>query len=46
MPHINGELDESLNLLSDLADTLPMIQSEVAEIRKVYDSGREKVSPL
>ena len=32
-----------MNVLSDLAETLPTIQSQVADIRVVYDSGREKV---
>ncbi|KAG6831089.1 hypothetical protein H0H92_012766 [Tricholoma furcatifolium] len=44
VPHIKGELDESLKVLSDLADTLPTIQSQLAEVRVVYDSGRQKVS--
>ncbi|KAG6821428.1 hypothetical protein H0H93_010152 [Arthromyces matolae] len=42
VPHINGELDESMNVLSDLADTLPTIQSQLAQVRVVYDSGRQK----
>ncbi|KAF8074842.1 hypothetical protein FPV67DRAFT_1475151 [Lyophyllum atratum] len=46
VPHINSELDESLKVLSDLADTLPTIQSQLAEIRLVYDSGREKAQTL
>ncbi|KAG5641907.1 hypothetical protein DXG03_003974 [Asterophora parasitica] len=43
VPHINSELDESLKILSDLADTLPTIQSQLADVRVVYDSGRDKV---
>ena len=35
-----------MNVLSDLAETLPTIQSQVADIRIVYDSGREKVRPF
>ncbi|RDB20825.1 hypothetical protein Hypma_012019 [Hypsizygus marmoreus] len=46
VPHINGELDESLRVLSDLADTLPTVQSELADIRVVYDSGRQKAKTL
>ncbi|KAG6854028.1 hypothetical protein C0991_011233 [Blastosporella zonata] len=44
--HINGELDESLKVLTDLADTLPSIESQLAEVRVVYDSGREKAKLL
>lgn len=43
VPHINSELDESMKILSDLAETLPTIQSQVADVRVVYDSGRDKV---
>lgn len=32
-----------MDVLSDLAETLPTIQAQVDEIRVVYDSGREKV---
>ncbi|GLB41935.1 putative vps5 C terminal like [Lyophyllum shimeji] len=46
VPHINSELDESVKVLSDLADTLPTIQSQLAEVRVVYDSGREKAQTL
>jgi len=46
VPHINSELDESLIVLSDLAETLPTIQSQLAEVRVVYDSGREKAQTL
>ncbi|KAF5383684.1 hypothetical protein D9615_003642 [Tricholomella constricta] len=46
VPHINSELDESLKVLSDLADTLPTIQSQLAEVRVVYDSGRDKARTL
>lgn len=31
--------------LSDLAEGLPTIRSQVADIRAVYDSGRKKVRP-
>jgi len=43
VPHINSELDESMKVLSELAETLPIIQSQVADIRVVYDSGRNNV---
>jgi hypothetical protein len=43
VPHINSELDESMKVLSELAGTLPTIQSQVADIRVVYDSGRNQV---
>ena len=37
------ELDESMETLSELHDTLPTIQSHVSDIRGVYDSGKKKV---
>ncbi|KAF9466093.1 hypothetical protein BDZ94DRAFT_1281112 [Collybia nuda] len=46
VPHINSELDESMDVLSGLAETLPTIQAQVDEIRVVYDSGREKAQSL
>ncbi|KAF8239398.1 hypothetical protein L208DRAFT_1420795 [Tricholoma matsutake] len=46
VPHINSELDESMKILSDLAETLPTIQSQVADVRVVYDSGRDKAKSL
>jgi ABC-type multidrug transport system fused ATPase/permease subunit len=46
VPHINSELDESMKVLSDLAETLPTIQAQVADIRVVYDSGRDKAQSL
>ncbi|KAG5723673.1 hypothetical protein E4T56_gene20240 [Termitomyces sp. T112] len=44
--HINSELDESLKVLSDLADTLPTIQTQLTNVRVVYDSGRQKAKTL
>ena len=32
-----------METLNELHDTLPTIQSQVSDIRVVYDSGREKV---
>jgi hypothetical protein len=46
VPHIQNELDQSLEALTDLSETLPTIQSQVTNIRKVYDSGRQKVCAL
>jgi len=46
VPHINSELDESMKVLSELAGTLPTIQSQVADIRVVYDSGRNQARSL
>lgn len=44
VPRITTELDESLDALSELMETLPTIQSQVKDIRAVYDSGRQKVT--
>ncbi|KIK61788.1 hypothetical protein GYMLUDRAFT_42837 [Collybiopsis luxurians FD-317 M1] len=46
IPDIESTLDESVENLSQLAETLPQIQSQVKDIRLVYDSGREKAQSL
>ncbi|KAH7926021.1 hypothetical protein BV22DRAFT_1033297 [Leucogyrophana mollusca] len=46
VPRIKDELDESLIALQELSTTLPNIQSRVADIRLVYDSGRQKARDL
>ncbi|EEB86898.1 hypothetical protein MPER_15987, partial [Moniliophthora perniciosa FA553] len=46
VPAITQELDESLLVLNELAQTLPTIQTQVTEIRSVYDSGRRKAQYL
>ncbi|KAH7909556.1 hypothetical protein BJ138DRAFT_1155013, partial [Hygrophoropsis aurantiaca] len=46
VPHIQHELDDSLAALHELSATLPTIQARVADIRGVYDSGREKAQSL
>ncbi|KAJ7504329.1 hypothetical protein B0H11DRAFT_2154519 [Mycena galericulata] len=44
--HITQELDSSMESLTHLAEDLPIIQSQVADIRAVYDSGRKKAQYL
>ncbi|KAJ7577031.1 hypothetical protein C8J56DRAFT_972164 [Mycena floridula] len=46
IPQITTELDESLDALSELTETLPTIRTQVADIRTVYDSGRRKAQLL
>jgi len=46
VPRINEELDESRDELTDLAETLPAIRTDVSDIRLVYDSGRRKAQKL
>jgi len=46
VPHINSALDNSREELTDLAETLPIIRTEVSDIRQVYDSGRQKAQKL
>lgn len=46
IPCIHEELHNSLVSLEELSHTLPQIQSHVAEIRHIYDSGREKAKNL
>lgn len=43
VPYIHHELDESLAVLDDLERRLPLIRDQVAQVRRVYDSGRTKV---
>jgi len=42
VPHVNRAIDDALESLSQLEETLPKTRSQVAEIRSVYDSGRVK----
>ena len=44
VPYIAKQLEESEESLKELSDTLPAIESQVSEIRAVYDSGRKEVS--
>jgi len=46
VPHINSELDKTKVELMELAEKLPIIRSEVSDIRLVYDSGRRKAQQL
>ncbi|KAJ7823014.1 hypothetical protein B0H13DRAFT_2126043 [Mycena leptocephala] len=44
--HITHELDSSMDSLMQLAEDLPTIKSQVADIRAIYDSGRKKAQYL
>ncbi|KAF8159457.1 hypothetical protein B0H34DRAFT_703583 [Crassisporium funariophilum] len=46
VPQIRNELDDSMDALTELSETLPTIQSQVLDIRMVYDSGRDKAQAL
>ncbi|TFK39805.1 hypothetical protein BDQ12DRAFT_681254 [Crucibulum laeve] len=46
VPHITTELDESMEALTTLAETLPTIKTQVADIQVMYDSGRAKAQAL
>jgi len=46
VPNVNKELDYCIVALTELAETLPRIDSQVADIRRVYDSGRRKAQSL
>ncbi|KAJ4475086.1 hypothetical protein J3R30DRAFT_3777727 [Lentinula aciculospora] len=46
IPAIESSLEESVDTLSELAQTLPKIRTQVKDIRIVYDSGREKARKL
>jgi len=43
VPQIKRDLEELTESLTDLADTLPTIQSQIFDIKDAYDSGRDKV---
>ncbi|KAJ7623182.1 hypothetical protein FB45DRAFT_837193 [Roridomyces roridus] len=44
--HITQELESSMESLTQLTRDLPVIQSQVADIRAAYDSGRTKAQSL
>jgi len=46
VPQIKKELKDSMDTLEVLADTLPTTDTEVSDIREVYDSGRSKAQAL
>ena len=46
VPQIDHELAESLRVLAELEARLPAIRTQAAQVRVVYDSGRQKVAYL
>ncbi|KAJ6548303.1 hypothetical protein B0H10DRAFT_1932164 [Mycena sp. CBHHK59/15] len=46
VPFITRELDGSMESLTHLAEDLPTIKSQVADIHAIYDSGRQKAQDL
>ncbi|KAH9479368.1 hypothetical protein JR316_0007958 [Psilocybe cubensis] len=46
VPQIKKELENAMDTLTDLGETLPIIDAEVSDIREVYDSGRVKAQTL
>ncbi|KAF5321320.1 hypothetical protein D9619_002040 [Psilocybe cf. subviscida] len=46
IPDMQGELEDSMDTLTDLAETLPTTQAQVSDIEKIYDSGRSKADSL
>ncbi|KAF8347882.1 hypothetical protein F5887DRAFT_954545 [Amanita rubescens] len=46
VPYIAKQLEESEESLKELNDTLPAIESQVSEIRAMYDSGRKEAQEL
>ena len=44
MPHVNDALEEDLAVLIELQEQLPEVGSQITDIRKVYNRGRDKVS--
>lgn len=46
IPSIREDFHNSLVSLEELSHTLPQIQTHVAEIQHIYDSGREKAKNL
>lgn len=43
VPLIKADLEESKDFLTELGETLPQTQAQLADIRYAYDSGRDKV---
>jgi hypothetical protein len=46
VPQIDQELADSLRVLAELEARLPAIRTQAAQVRFVYDSGRQKVAWL
>ncbi|KAI0708848.1 hypothetical protein C8T65DRAFT_727508 [Cerioporus squamosus] len=46
VPHVRDTLDEDLAVLVELEEQLPEVGSQIRDIRKVYDRGREKAQEL
>ncbi|KAF6761622.1 hypothetical protein DFP72DRAFT_879153 [Ephemerocybe angulata] len=46
VPNIHRDLQESTEVLEELADTLPTVQTQVKDINSMYDSGRQKAELL
>ncbi|KDQ61709.1 hypothetical protein JAAARDRAFT_55041 [Jaapia argillacea MUCL 33604] len=46
VPHIYRELEDSRDVLSELVERLPIIRTQVGDVRRVYDSGRQKALSL
>ncbi|TFK73777.1 hypothetical protein BDN72DRAFT_790450 [Pluteus cervinus] len=46
VPHINRELETSMQALNDLADVLPTIRDQVRDIQGFYDTGKTKAEHL
>ncbi|KAJ3528648.1 hypothetical protein NMY22_g9328 [Coprinellus aureogranulatus] len=46
VPNIHNDLQESKEVLEDLAETLPIVQAQVHEINNMYESGRRKAQVL
>ncbi|KAG7093680.1 hypothetical protein E1B28_007338 [Marasmius oreades] len=46
VPSISHDLEESLQVLNELNQSLPSIRTQVLEIRSLYDSGRDKAQSL
>lgn len=44
VPHVRDTLEDDLAVLLELEEQLPEVGSQIRDIRKVYDHGREKVS--
>lgn len=42
VPQIKRELETSMDTLTDLSEALPSTDSQVSNIRRAYDSGRDK----
>ncbi|KAI0372709.1 hypothetical protein BV20DRAFT_939323 [Pilatotrama ljubarskyi] len=46
VPHVESSLEDDLAILAELEEQLPEVGSQIRDIRRVYDRGRDKARDL